>query len=366
MTSPKRKPDTDPNPRPNKQARWDGIGKTTGTRLPKETDLADRFFALGQKLKVSKGSVPALPDLPGHRKAFFAKIEAKPDVFLGNVKFGSYYRSVFPYMDEILATAATREYLAGYFEAEPDSEGERKNAKNLFENLSKRSRVPTHIIGYATATERMQHPTSIDDAVFADHNDTASAHKWLDRERKLVAVIAGENESNEKGATKETVLKAMLAAAAVFTLNYMAAPATAKDIRPFGLRTKGEKIDDLTDYVWEREQIKHLALSLGATEADEIPDERGRGRLKRRWDEPGKDKREVSPARLTKGKKVFPDPVPVAAAAFPPVAGPHVTDFPPSSTAAAGPQPHDPFSLNDQSAHAHVEALDLSDFLFAL
>lgn len=310
-------------------------------------DLQPRFRKLGAKpLPVSDGPITPLPDVPWHsKKGFFADIAAKPaETIYDKDWFNTKYHQISQGQDEILSTSSTREFIRGYFDALPASQAERANAAILFENLSKASRTPTVSVGFATRREAMQHPSSRDRAVFAEpKGDAVSLHTFLDRERAMLALEAGEAASNEKGATKEKVVKEMLRAAAEFTANYMQAPATASNVRGFGRLTAGEKLRSLEVHVAAREYVKDLAVKLGSVRSADIPDERGRERLKRRFDPARRGKREISPRRLTEGRFItdrrrFKDLDPALATVVPPAlaaaAPPHTA---PAATPAATP-----------------------------
>lgn len=363
--------------RPAKRVKREGpppVGRSTGKPLLGNAEFDRRFRALGGRFDVSSGPVHALPHVDGHRDGFFADIAGRLphdyEAVLG--RFGTFYRSgVAPGMDEILPTSAVREYMRGYFENLPSDPGARANAAILFENISKLSRFPTHVIGYATATptEVMQHPTGRDKGVFKTGG--GNLHNALDRERKQVALEAGEEEAKNPAATKKSVLEAMLRAAAVFTLNYMAAPASASDVRPFGLRTSYRTYDDpkIRKWVGVRERIKDLAIALGATFAPDIADQTGRGRAEHPWQEAGKDMRRVSPSRLRgKGGKVklFKDPPGTAPAGplaspppelFPPPTAVTTQTFPPEAAVAAP----DPIAHAAGPPPGAAKAMELED-----
>ncbi|HET6153497.1 MAG TPA: hypothetical protein VFE15_11095 [Marmoricola sp.] len=359
----------EPAPKPRRRKTEDGqeaarkLGITTGAELPTHKDLEDRLRRLGgAAVKVSSAPVMALPPLAGHNEDFVRSLDEDPEGTLA--LWDSVYRNkTMRDMDEIVATSAIREFIIGYIEAMPESHEERVNGRALIANVSKISRFPTAVIGYSTATGSMQHPTSSKTHVFT--KPSGSNHYYLDVERKLISLEAGETELAKQGATKETILNAMLREAAIFTLNFMAAPASASDIHPFGAQTKlkGELDDQILEWVWAREKIKHLAIRLGAREEPAPADEDARGRLLHPWQDLNKDTRSVSPARVRKkGNTVKLLKIPSAspaggplatapAEAFPPRKPAPPDDFPPpqqeNKAAEFGQQAHGPDPFGD-------------------
>ncbi|MBO9523343.1 MAG: hypothetical protein J7518_17580 [Nocardioidaceae bacterium] len=290
------KPKTEPGrkTRTRTRTRKPSLG-VDGTPLRSHPELDKELRALVRDLPVPK-TVKAIPAPLGY-KGGDIDARAENPTAIGKQKFGDKYRDAFPGQDEPLSTSAVRELRSGFYGSANRSAADIEKGRILFENLSKRSRIPTHLVGHATDTSTMQHPTSDPLAVFADAKQTARSHTLLDRERKQRALEAGKAAAKLPGANLETVLNAMEREAYVFTANWMAAPVTADDVRENARRGKGIEVLKLAPTITAREELKSKAVALGATRTARSPKETDLGSLVRDWDKTGKDKREVSPER---------------------------------------------------------------------
>ncbi len=252
--------------------------------------------ATGRRLKIR------LREPEGHRADVFKRILADVDQRkLDARRFGVTYRAALGGHDELVSTASVRELIAGAVEAGGGhglTAAQVDEVNAVFDNVS-RIRLPTAAVGYALSlTERMQHPTAPGTGWFAESASTASEHARHDRARRSVALDAAEEALRRPGATFEDVAAAASRAAIAYTLNEMAAPITARDVKPFSLRA-GVPDDQLKDAVRTRESMKDVFVRLGGTQEPDDPGETMRGRLQRPWGQRrGQGLRSVSPPRF--------------------------------------------------------------------
>jgi hypothetical protein len=223
--------------------------------------------------------------------------------------FGASYRAALAAHDELVSTSSVRELVLGML----DEHGRRAltpaqigEIGEVVDTLS-RIRLPTAIVGYALSpTDRMQHPTAAGTGLFADSSTTAAAHSFHDRARRQAVVEAMEEESAQPGASPERMLMAGARAAVAYTVNFMAAPITARNVKPFSLRA-GTPDAELADPMEQRERVKSTFVALGGTQEPDIPGETDEERRGRPWSRGQRGVRAVSPARGPRSALQEPD-----------------------------------------------------------
>ncbi len=250
-----------------------GKGKTGAFR---HSDLNRRFHSLGLKARRSlpKGYKP-LRDPAGHKSDIFVYVIARKGQGSGYAKYfnGAYRRSL-PSHDEILSTASVREIVSGVLAAhgqQPLGKTEIDAVNSAINDVS-RVRMRTAHVGYAfSATDVMQHPTSVGEAVFANPLQTSSSHAYHDIRRRQAAVEEAEAEIHKPDANIVSVTRAALRGAVLYTLNEMTAAASASDVKPFArASTRGRRMAQVAD----RERLKDALLAVGGQVEPDDPNEK--------------------------------------------------------------------------------------------
>jgi hypothetical protein len=275
---------------------------------PSHKQLGDRLQAIGEELAQKLGStfkglgLDASPDMKlRYVEKIIDDLQAgrkplKPD------KFGGMYRRLWTEQDELVSTSTARDLLKGILDHTGTSlaPAQLERLVQLMDDFSK-IRMPTKFVGYALSpAERMQHPTNKAEAMFEDPGKTARQHAELDRQRRQAVVEGMEAALAEAGATAEHVANAGIRAAIAFTLNEMAAPIIASNVRPHALaggKAGTDYSDDEVAQVQAREHLKAIYVGLGGKQ-DALPadadEEEERGRA---WTRQGKRASSVSPSR---------------------------------------------------------------------
>jgi hypothetical protein len=202
--------------------------------------------------------------------------------------------------DELVSTSSARDLLKGILDNTSTSLNSQPQERliELMDDISK-IRMPTKFVGYAlSSTDRMQHPTNKAEAMFEDPGKTARRHSELDRRRRQ-AVVEGMEAELEGNWTPESVASAGIRAAIAFTLNEMAAPIIAANVRPHALAGGGDGNDYTEDEIAQvqaREHMKAIYVGLGGTQ-DPTPAGMDKNAQRGRpWNRRG-GARSVSPAR---------------------------------------------------------------------
>lgn len=266
------------------------------------TQMGKRFRAVGRASAHLVGMTPFVPlkNPKGHKNDLFKEIVQQ----VGGVKkfasksFGARYRKRLDRHDELVSTSSIRDLIAGILDEHFNkkfSPGQIADIGKVLDNLS-RIRMPTEFVGYATASEVMQHPTSPGTGYFAEARKTASAHSLHDRRRREVVLQAMEEELQKKG-DLQSIACAGARAAIGYTLNDMAAPVTADDVKPFS-RKKAVPNEKLGAQIESRETMKDILVKLGGAQEANAAGESHADRLSRPWaTRRGKNLRAASPSR---------------------------------------------------------------------
>jgi hypothetical protein len=252
--------------------------------------------------------VLTLKNPAAHRQNYFSllieELKKQYGDSIAAERFNARYRALLDHHDELVSTSTVREIVFGILEGHKQatlSSSEVAEVNRVLDNIS-RIRMPTAIVGYATANplDRMQHPTNVLVAFFADPAMTASAHSQHDVARKARFVNAMDEEiGTNQHWTFESAINAGAREAIAYTLNEMAAPITATDVRPHAL-AGARPTAQLTDAVRQRESMKSYFTQLGGLQEPANPLEvTADERLSRRWTpRRGTGARSVSPSRV--------------------------------------------------------------------
>lgn len=270
------------------------------------TQNDQKFFEIGQfigksvKTTTTPKGYRALSNPQEHRQGIVHWVQKK---YLrrqaSNKQLDSKHRRNMLGMDELIPTSAFREILKGVLHNSNYSPQELGRIDNLLNDVSTiRSR--TAYVGFATSTEKMQHPTAKGTGYFAESSETASLHGTLDQERKKMILEAMQDAMNKKLPPEELV-KMGIQTAIAFTLNHMYAPITAENVEPYSLRG-GKRSSPLQKHslINDRELLKRIHTDLGGKQ-DTINGETPSDSLRRPWNR-GKSarSRSVSPRRITR------------------------------------------------------------------
>jgi hypothetical protein len=280
--------------------------RRSATTLPTHAELSRGFRILGAagaRRATGRRVLVRVPEPLGHRGDIFERIVAEALTRKVTAKrFNAVYRAALDAHDEVLSTSSVREMVFGSLEEHtkrPLSAKQIGEINEVIDNVS-RARLPTNYVGYSVSkTERMQHPTSPGAGLFAESSETASGHAMHDRARRSSALDAAGGELRKNpSATYEQLARAATRAAIAYTLNDMAAPATAEDVKPFS-RVASRPDSALTKSVQAREDLKAAFVKLGGVQEVEAPGATPQSRLSRRWAQRrGAKLRTVSPPRL--------------------------------------------------------------------
>lgn len=291
----------------NKKPQTSASKSSSGKKVPSHKELGDCLRVIGGKVaRQLAGNYKALgldasPDLKlRYLEKILADLDAGRKPFKSDT-FGGMYRGLWKEQDELFSTSTARELLQGILAHTGTSldAGVQRRLVELMDDFSK-VRMPTKYVGFALSTDRMQHPTNKEEAMFADPGKTARRHSELDRRRRWAVVEDMKAAVGETGWTPETVAQAGIRAAIAFTLNEMAAPIIASNVRPHALaggKAGTAYSDDEIRQVQAREHLKKIYVGLGGKQ-DALPadadEEEERGRA---WTRQGKRASSVSPAR---------------------------------------------------------------------
>lgn len=153
-------------------------------------------------------------------------------------KFPSDWRARIDHTDEMFSTSLTTVILSQLasdttFMSDQDAVN---NVGFIFDHIISTLRMPTHMTGMVDVDKngtyyQMQHPTDFDKAMFDTINasESASNHQMLDRARQAFIISRMEN-TIQNGTYVEALLDGALAAIE-YTLNYMAVPLVANNIK---------------------------------------------------------------------------------------------------------------------------------------
>jgi hypothetical protein len=206
--------------------------------------------------------------------------------------FGAKYREIASEQDEAVSTASVEWLIKGInsgLTATKDKKvrDEIKDVVTTWLVRVSGARLATKFVGRATAnaSDLFQHPTSV--GIFAPGTVN---HETLDLERRNYVQRETQAALGRDGATIESVFRAMIRAAGEFTLNVMAAPATASTVTPHTFNTDRDTQHEQTQ---AREEFKRYIMGWGDgepggvafTQLDTAP-----------WRPSGRD-RGLSPAR---------------------------------------------------------------------
>ncbi|HMJ78496.1 MAG TPA: hypothetical protein VK507_21105 [Iamia sp.] len=248
------------------------------TLVPTHAVLHDRFAKIGAAFVTQPvGKSKVVGQLKG-LKAFPAKRLSSGG--MSPAAFAAAYRRDLPGQDELLSTASIVHMRRGVHEAQKGTilgAAKQKEMRNAFQTASN-FRLPTEMVGVATGGTRrgVQHPTAPAKAMFRRSGENHGDH---DRRRRAEAADAAEAATKKPGWTVQKVMHASLVAAIGYTLNNMAAPPTAKNVRPHMRRQVAAEIK--AAHV-EREHLKRTLVTLGGLQ--EAPDAaKGGAAFDRRW-----------------------------------------------------------------------------------
>lgn len=284
-----------------KKSKKSGVKSGAGkVNHPSLNTMAREFGRLASH-RVPKGGVFRLKNPPAHRENYFADLieelnKTKADAITAG-KFNDRYRELLDHHDELVSTSTIREIVFGILEGhkkKPLSADEVAEVDRVLDNVS-RIRLPTELVGYSTSAESMQHPTSPGAGYFANDHDTRAKHYQHDLARKCRFLDAVDHEiKTNQHWTLESAINAGVREAIAYTLNEMAAPITAADIKPHSLK-KNVLDAELTPDVRLREDMKTHFVALGGLQESS----KGPPRLNRPWTQRrGNALRSVSPPRF--------------------------------------------------------------------
>lgn len=283
--------------------------KSTGVTKPKKKKSSvagPSHRALGASLKQSgmklllqiKGDV--LPTVcvkfasASHRSDHLAET-TKRRLRPGEMKdkqFNDRFRDAQTEHDELVSTSSVRSLVDGFAEKGLTTD-QIARITELIETVS-RARMPTDMVGYSVAGEKMQHPTAVGKGLFAESADTASLHSLHDTARKQKVTESLAQSVTDGRPLDETVHEA-IGVAVSYTLNNMAAPFTASNVHPHvNPLADGDRSLEALQL---REQFKTYAASLGVPQDKADPTETELESLTRPWQR-GKLERRLSAARI--------------------------------------------------------------------
>lgn len=265
----------------------------------RHSDLNTQFHAIGLRTRrlVPKG-YKALFDPAGHKSDLFVRVLAYPSQGRAFAKsFNSAYRRSLPSHDEVLSTASVREIVSGVLAAhaqQPLAQDEIDAVNSAINDVS-RVRMRTAHVGYAfSATDIMQHPSPISEAVFANPRLTAASHAVHDLMRRQAAAEEAKAESHKPGANIVSVTRAALRGAVLYTLNEMTVAASASDVKPFVRnRSSASQMEQVVD----RERLKDVLLEVGGQVEPADPNETTTAQRLSRRSRTTRGKRSASPLR---------------------------------------------------------------------
>ncbi|MCL7928527.1 hypothetical protein [Halomonas llamarensis] len=208
--------------------------------------------------------------------------------------FDTRFREAWKGMDEAFSTAFTRNLVEGIVKEAQTTKLTTADFKHLVElvDIASTARMPTEFSGYATKSEKMQHPTGAGKGLFAKGYKN---HGTMDTARRNYVDKAMQAEA--KASKKMTeVITSGVKASIEFTLNEFTAPITAKNVFRYAERPNlsKKKFTD-TDHrqLAERERMKNIYVKLGGTLRPQKGKETAAASLTREW------KHDRSPFSLT-------------------------------------------------------------------
>lgn len=263
-------------------------------------DLGLVFRGIGFKTRKARPKVyRALADPAGHKSDTFRRMLARAAGGRFSSKaFNRSYRDALPSHDEILSTSSVREIVIGVLESHHQKAlaPAEIDAVNTAINDVSRVRMRTAHVGYAFAGgDVMQHPTNIEDAVFANPRSTASAHARHDIARRAAAAEEAQAELKNPNADIVTVTRAALRGAILYSLDDMTAASTASDVEPFTRsKSKPKKLAQVRD----RDQLKVALLEVGGSVKPDDPSETTAAQRLSRRSRTARGTRSASPFRM--------------------------------------------------------------------
>ncbi|MCA6359303.1 hypothetical protein [Phenylobacterium sp.] len=268
--------------------------------------LNSQVLELGRLFRdrIPKSGQQRLTNPQNHKENYFRSIikrlnDKKADAMPAD-EFNDLYRALLDHHDEVVSTSTMREIVFGILEGHKKNrltDSEVAQVDRVLDNVSS-IRLPTEFVGYSTSEELMQHPTSPDAGYFADDKKTRSVHYRHDLERKVrfIGAVHNHTEANNQW-TLESALKAGACEAILYTLNEMAAPITAADIKQHSLMRHVSN-DRLKNAVEAREGLKKNLVELGGSQAADNLRQSADEILTRPWKFPGKNLRAASATRV--------------------------------------------------------------------
>jgi hypothetical protein len=256
-----------------------GAGKSRA-KFPSDGQTHDQlnknFRAFGRLLaSLPTGTLFDVPPETKHRSVGVLANALKRQAAKGKVEagyFDDWYRKSWKNSDELIPTSAIREIVFGVIEvhqANPLSQAKMDDIETLLSAVS-RVRLPTKSVGYAfSATEILQHPPPAKGGYFA-MAQTAALHFYYDNQRKNEIHDAIQAELKAPGATAASAMQAGLRAAIAYSLNEMAAPITAADVKPFSMKAAVPD-SQLIKGLMRREKMKAIFVSLGGIQDPDDP-----------------------------------------------------------------------------------------------
>jgi len=170
-------------------------------------------------------------------------------------KYGSDTRADKPGSDEIFPVAVSKSLIKAFHAALPGGLGPKKIEEFLpvFETIH-RMRVPTWAQGVAGPRATQHRTTPGQEAYTASNTDSARHHNL-----RLIHMATAMEDEMKGSWTVQSVARAGMRAAAVYTLNNMWAPPLAKDIRGHMLEKDEKKLHRIHDW---RENLKDFVAVL--------------------------------------------------------------------------------------------------------
>jgi hypothetical protein len=249
-----------------KHAQLDARFESQGARLAGAADM--------QKAPLKGGGSSAA------RRYFNDALKTKPgDRIVLLKKFPGKYRRLDKRQDELMSTASVRSLLGGILSKKLPANAQ-GNLAALLDEVSQ-IRLPTRVVGFALKGKRMQHPTNAKFAVFAHPYKTASEHAAYDVARRAAVADAIEAELNKVGGNATLAVYAGLRAAISYTLNEMASPPTAEDVKPY--LWKPLTTAHAAEIIRYREKLKAVYVKLGGVQEPQPAGSTPGQRRSRKW-----------------------------------------------------------------------------------
>lgn len=198
--------------------------------------------------------------------------------------FDTRFREAWKGMDEAFSTALMRNLVQGIVEEAQTTGLTTADFQHLTElvDIASMARMSTEFSGYATKSEKMQHPTGAGKGLFAKRYKN---HGTMDTARRNY-VDKAMLEETKAGKKMTEVITSGVKASIEFTLNEFTAPITAKNVFQYAERPNlsKKKFTD-TDHrqLAERERMKNIYVRLGGTLRPKKGTETAAASLTREW-----------------------------------------------------------------------------------